>query len=66
MRTIVKYRLEYYDGPLNGGERYFDSFASAKRAGCRYIKACSDYPDRVGFDIYCVYSDFTSFRLLTV
>lgn len=66
MKQFVKYRLEYYDGPYNGGHRYFDSYRMAILAGNRYIQNSSDYSERIGFDIYGISSDYSSCLIYSV
>ena len=59
MKKVKTYKVELYDGPMNGAIRYYDSLATAKRVARSYVTRNRDYPENVGFWISEVYEDFT-------
>ena len=60
MKIVKCYKVELFDGPMNGAIRYYDSLATAKRVARSYVTRNRDYPGNVGFWISVVYEDFTT------
>lgn len=60
MKKVKTYKVELFDGPMNGAIRYYDSLSTAKRVARSYVTRNRDYPENVGFWISEVYEDFTT------
>lgn len=60
MKTIIAYKVEYFDGPLNGAIRYYKSLPTALRVAKSYVTRNRDYPERIGFWISEMYNDYTT------
>lgn len=60
MKQVKAYKVEYFDGPLNGAVRYYKDFSVAKRVARSYVTRCRFYPESVGFWISEMYDDYTT------
>jgi len=63
MKPVIAYKVEFYDGPLNGGIRFYKSLSTARRVAKSYVTRNRDYPENVGYDIFEMYSDYTTRRI---
>lgn len=66
MKKVKTYKVEFWDGPLNGAVRYYDKLPTAKRVASSYVTKNRDYPERVGYMIYEVYEDYTTKCIISV
>lgn len=67
MKKVKTYKVELFDGPMNGAIRYYDSLSTAKRVARSYVTKNRGLGifEHVGFWISEVYEDFTTKRIIS-